>query len=139
MMWKEKYKVGAELIDTQHKELFARVSKFIQAVQAPGTWESKLEQVKETMEFMQHYVVVHFHDEEVFQEEIGYPGLEKHREIHSRFKEGVFDYARRAEAEGYSEDLVQEFGGRLMAWLINHVAAEDQKIGAFLRSQGGNK
>ena len=86
MMWKEKYKVGAELIDTQHKELFKRVSDFIQAVQAQGPWESKLDHVKETMEFMQHYVIVHFDDEEDFQKEIGYPGLEEHREIHSRFK-----------------------------------------------------
>ena len=136
MMWKEKYRVGADLIDTQHKELFHRVSNFIQTVQSPQPWEAKVEKVKETMAFMQDYVVVHFNDEERFQEKIGYPELERHRDIHARFREGVQGYVDRAAKEGFTEELIQEFGGKLMAWLIMHVAAEDQKIGAFLRSQG---
>ncbi len=138
MMWKEKYRVGADLVDNQHKELFHRVSNFIQTVQSPQPWEAKLEKVKETMAFMQDYVIIHFNDEERFQEEIGYPELERHKAIHAQFRAGIQGYANRAEQEGYTEELIQEFGGRLMAWLIMHVAAEDQKIGAFLRSQGGS-
>ena len=91
MMWKEKYRVGAELVDTQHRELFHRVSNFIQAVQSPQPWENKLEHVKETMAFMQDYVIIHFNDEERFQAEIGYPELERHKEIHARFRAGVRD------------------------------------------------
>ena len=85
MMWKEKYRVGADLIDTQHQELFQRVSNFIQTVQSPQPWEAKLEQVKETMAFMQDYVIIHFSDEERFQE-IGYPELQRHKEIHAQFR-----------------------------------------------------
>lgn len=136
MMWKEKYRVGADLIDTQHKELFQRVSNFIHAVQTPGPWEDKIEHVKETMSFMQSYVITHFDDEERFQKEIGYPELERHQDIHAKFRAGVQSYAERAALEGFTEELIQEFGGRLMTWLIMHVAAEDQKIGEFLRSQG---
>ena len=29
MMWKEKYRIGVDRIDEQHKELFDRVSNFI--------------------------------------------------------------------------------------------------------------
>ncbi|RYD02158.1 hypothetical protein N752_27285 [Desulforamulus aquiferis] len=43
----------------------------------------------------------------------------------------------RLEQEGYSEELVQEFSGKLMAWLIMHVAAMDQKLGEYVVSQGG--
>ena len=59
-MWKDKYRIGVELIDRQHQELFNRVSNFLQAVEGEGTWEEKLEQVTSTMEFMQNYVVEHF-------------------------------------------------------------------------------
>ena len=41
-MWKDKYKIGVELIDGQHRELFGRVSSFLQAVQGEGDWEVKL-------------------------------------------------------------------------------------------------
>lgn len=137
MMWKEKYKIGVDVIDRQHEELFRRVSAFIQTVQQDGKWEEKLAKVKETMAFMQEYVVFHFNDEEAYQEQINYPDLENHKKAHAKFKEAVGQYAQRLEKEGYSEELVQEFGGKLMTWLIMHVAATDQKIGEFVQSQGG--
>lgn len=136
-MWKEKYKIGVELIDGQHKELFRRVLDFIKTVQAEDPWESKLSAVKETMEFMKEYVIIHFADEENYQKEIGFPGYEKHKQIHDSFKDEVAKYDKKLENEGYTEQTVQEFGGKLMAWLINHVAGEDQKIGDF-RNRGGS-
>ena len=79
MMWKDKYKVGVELIDEQHKELFKRLSEFIQIVQSKSDWNERLDKVKETMEFMQEYVIFHFDDEEAYQEKINYPDIEIHK------------------------------------------------------------
>lgn len=138
-MWKDSYKVGVELIDDQHQELFQRVSTFLKSVQAEGNWDEKLPYVKETMEFMQNYVVEHFADEEEYQLEINYPEYEEHKAIHDRFKAMVNSYADRFIAEGYAQEVVQEFGGKLMTWLIMHVAATDQKLGAYAREQGGKK
>lgn len=137
MMWKEKYKINVELIDQQHEELFKRVSDFIQTVQDKGVWEEKLDKVKETMAFMQEYVVAHFNEEEVYQAQINYPDIESHKEAHAKFKEAVNVYANRLEEEGYIEEVVQEFGGKLMTWLIMHVAKMDQKIGEYVNSKGG--
>jgi len=137
MMWKEKYKIGVPLIDQQHEELFKRVSAFIGIVQNKENWEEKLESVKETMAFMQEYVVFHFDDEEVYQESINYPNIEGHKLEHKKFKQAVQNYANRLEIEGYSEELVQEFSGRLMAWLIMHVGSIDQKIGDYVANQEG--
>ncbi|MDO7785884.1 bacteriohemerythrin [Desulforamulus aquiferis] len=137
MMWKDKYKIGVPLIDQQHEELFKRVSDFIKTVRQEGIWETKLAKVKENMAFMQEYVVVHFADEEAYQEKIQYPDLENHKQVHAKFKDAVNGYVLRLEQEGYSEELVQEFSGKLMAWLIMHVAAMDQKLGEYVVSQGG--
>lgn len=138
-MWKDKYKIGVDLIDEQHQELFQRVSDFLQSVQSDGNWDEKLKTVKETMDFMQNYVVEHFADEEVYQQEINYPEYREHKAIHDRFKTMVNSYGERFELEGYTQDLLQEFGGKLMTWLIMHVAATDQKLGAYVREQGGKK
>ncbi|MGI6566498.1 MAG: bacteriohemerythrin [Limnochordia bacterium] len=138
-MWKDKYKIGVELIDGQHRELFGRVSSFLQAVQGEGDWEVKLEQVKSTLQFMQNYVVEHFEAEEAFQRQIGFPEYEKHKQVHDEFKSTVNDYAETFVKEGYTQELVQELGAKLMTWLIMHVAAADQRIGAFVREQGGTQ
>lgn len=137
MMWKEKYKVGVTLIDQQHEELFKRVSEFIQTVQSKDDWEAKIEKVKETMVFMQEYVVIHFDEEEVYQEQINYPDIQKHKEAHAKFKEAIDNYVKLFNQEGFSEELVQEFSGKLMTWLIIHVAIMDQKIGEYVKSKGG--
>lgn len=137
MMWKEKYKVGVPLIDQQHEELFQRVSEFIKTVQQKGPWQEKIAKVKETMIFMQEYVVYHFDAEEVYQQEINYPEIESHKEAHANFKQAVGNYANKLEKEGYSEELVQEFSGKLMAWLIMHVAGTDTKIGQYVQEKDG--
>lgn len=139
MMWKEHYRVGAKLIDSQHEELFKRVSNFIKAVQGEGSWEYRKEEVLATLEFMQHYVIIHFADEEQLQKEIGYPELERHTQIHESFKAEVNAFAQKISEQGLDEQSVQEFAARVMTWLIMHVAGEDQKIGRFMREQGGNQ
>ncbi|HHT41800.1 MAG TPA: hemerythrin family protein [Firmicutes bacterium] len=136
-MWKEHYRVGSDLIDSQHQELFTRVANFIRVVQGDESWEERLSEVQSTLEFMEDYVVIHFADEEELQRQIGYPGLEKHAAIHAAFREEILKFAERVAAEGFDEEKVQEFGARVMTWLIMHVGKEDQKIGAFIRSQGG--
>jgi hemerythrin len=115
------------------------VSAFIQVVQGNEPWEERLERVQDTLVFMQHYVIIHFADEEQLQQEIGYPGFEKHRQIHEDFKAEIQVFAKTVEREGFDEEKVQEFSAKVMTWLIMHVGREDQKIGEFLRSGGGHK
>ncbi|MDQ2087450.1 hemerythrin family protein [Herbivorax sp. ANBcel31] len=137
MMWKDKYKVDVDLIDQQHEELFRRVSDFTSTIRSEEAWDAKLDKVKETMLFMKDYVIVHFNEEEAYQEQINYPELEIHKEAHAKFKEGINNYVKIFEEEGFTEEKIQEFGGKLMAWLIMHVGKMDQKIGEYVKSKGG--
>ncbi|MDF2923976.1 MAG: hemerythrin-like metal-binding protein [Paenibacillaceae bacterium] len=133
-MWKEKYNIGVELIDAQHKELFARVEEFVLALRSKESWDNKVEKVKETLDFMKQYVVIHFRDEEAYQKEICYPDCARHCETHAQFTAEVGEFIRLFEEQGFQEPLVQKFAGKLLAWLINHVGASDQKIADFLHS-----
>lgn len=134
MLWKEKYQVGVELIDEQHEELFRRVDEFMKVLRSEGAWEKKIDKVNETLGFMKDYVVTHFRDEEVYQKVIGYPEYEAHCKIHNDMVAYVTSVAEQYEREGYKEALMQQFGGKLLTWLINHVAAADQKIAEYARS-----
>ncbi|UWV46887.1 hemerythrin family protein [Acetivibrio thermocellus] len=137
MMWKEKYKIGIDLIDQQHEELFRRVSEFTRIIRSEENWDARIDKVKETMAFMKDYVVDHFNEEEAYQAKINYPELEAHKKAHASFKEGIENYVKIFEEEGFNEDRIQEFGGKLMTWLIMHVAGMDQKIGEYVKSKGG--
>lgn len=134
MLWKEKYRVGVGLIDDQHEELFCRVEEFMKTLRSQEDWDQKITKVNETLEFMKEYVITHFHDEEVYQEIIGYPEIDEHRKIHSDMVAYVGGVAKQYEEEGFKEELMQQFGGKLLAWLINHVASSDQSIAEFAKS-----
>ena len=137
MIWKEKYKVGVPEIDAQHEELFARVTSFVEVLRSDKEWSEKVSQVNQTLSFMKDYVVTHFHDEEAYQKEIGYPDAEAHKKIHNDMVAYVGAVAAQYEENGYEEVLIQQFAGKLLAWLINHVAAEDQKIADYARKKEG--
>ena len=136
MIWKEKYKIGVPLIDEQHEELFRRVAGFLETLRSSGEWDQKVSKVNETLSFMKDYVVVHFRDEEAYQESIGYPDLDSHRAVHKDMVDYVVSFAEIYEKQGYQEALVQQFAGKLLAWLINHVVSSDQKIAIYAKAQG---
>lgn len=137
MMWKEKYSIDVESIDEQHQELFKNLGEFIKLVQNKEVpWEERLEKAKETLGFLQDYVVYHFDDEEKFQESIAYPDIEIHKEAHRKFKEGINEYVEIFTEGGFTEDKMQEFSAKLMTWLIMHVGKMDQKIGEYVREKG---
>lgn len=133
MIWKEKYKVGVPQIDAQHEELFSRVTAFVETLRSNREWSEKVSQVNATLEFMKDYVVTHFRDEEAYQDEIGYPESEAHKKIHNDMVAYVGTVSEQYEKNGYEEALIQQFAGKLLAWLINHVAAGDQKIADYAR------
>jgi len=133
MIWKDRYNLGVPLIDEQHQELFRRVSDFVENLRSSIVWEQRVEKVTETLNFMKDYVITHFHDEEEYQRQIGYPESAAHKKIHNDMVKYVAEVARQYEREGYDERLMQQFAGKLLAWLINHVASEDQKIADFAR------
>lgn len=131
-MWKEKYKIGVESIDKQHEELFSRVSQFVTILQDSTPWEEKKDKVEDILDFMGEYVIYHFNEEEEYQKVIGFPDLEQHKEIHQQFKDKVNEYVI-ALKKDFNEELAKEFSGKLMTWLIFHVAGTDQKIGEYIK------
>lgn len=138
MLWKDKYELGVPMVDAQHKELFKRVDSFLQVLRSGDRWEEKIPQINETLEFMKGYVVEHFRDEEEYQRSINYPGYEAHKQIHAGMVDYVLEVSKQYEQSNNNELLMQQFGGRLLAWLINHVAAEDQRIADYAIRKGVN-
>ena len=87
MIWKEKYAIGVEVIDRQHKELFERFNKFLRVVRSEQSMEEKIADIEETFNFMGEYVIAHFDSEEAVQRKYNFPEYERHRKIHGRFQE----------------------------------------------------
>ena len=126
-MWKESYKIGNELVDAQHKELFERTGKLIAIIDKGGASPKKQECIDAIL-YLKNYALIHFATEEEFQDDIGYGSSEIHKLIHRYFAETVLDWEQRMIDADFSVPSIKEFCGFLIMWLTYHVAGADQKI-----------
>ena len=136
MIWKDKYEIGVALIDNQHRELFRCVDTFLQVLRSSVSSEEQAKNAKETLVFMNWYVVKHFRDEEIYQSGIGYSDSEAHKKSHEDMVRYIAQLSCEYAESGYDEPLMQRFAGKILAQLIHHVAAEAQLFTAFAIEKG---
>ncbi len=122
--WDETWRIGDPEIDSQHRELIELVAGLSDE---DGYDDERLARVLD-------YAMYHFSTEEAFLEEIGYPQLAAHRELHRQLSERLCALRDRYWARSIAP---QEFRRFMLEWVIGHIQDEDQHIGAFLAGGGG--
>jgi hemerythrin len=129
--WTPDLEVGVEVIDGQHKELFNRYNKLIQAI-----WDSKpRSEITDFLDFLQVYVNEHFQAEESLMEQSQYPGFPEHRAIHAAFIEDLSKLRADLEGDSISTESTIKLLNGTYEWLRNHIKGTDQQLGAFLNSK----
>ena len=128
--WNDRFKLGNEQVDLQHKKLFELVSDLVNAC-IDGSDMGKLQ---ETLGFLANYAVRHFHFEEELQLQYNYPGYKEHKQLHEDFKITVGELVARFNENGSSTELSNDVNKIVVRWLINHIQREDKRIGDYIRS-----
>ena len=76
----------------------------------------------------------HFDDEEKHMQTIGYPGLERHHQIHQQLFEALDKYRREFTASVYGRFPSSVFDF-FKTWLITHIMIVDRQYADFLKNQ----
>ena len=126
LAWNERYNIGVDIIDKEHKKLFSILNKLFDF----GRQEEKSQWVcQEAVKYFKDHALQHFADEEAYMFSIDYPGLEVHRRIHKNFRERTIPaLERELELSEYSADSINHFLGVCAGWLIGHSLIEDYAI-----------
>jgi len=93
-------------------------------------------QIEETLNFVVSYTQDHFKEEERLQVKYGYPGVTRHKWIHSQFIQQVSTLVRKFQQAGPTVTLVGELNKALGDWVVNHIKTEDKKIGEHVLKSG---
>jgi len=125
-LWKEEYKIGVEIIDEQHHQLFDKIEHLLEIAKG-GTRENNRRECMEIIDFLVKYTIIHFETEEKFQKEKRYISYEEHVKIHKDFTNTVLVYKDLLNNH-FSAKTLKSFIGTLLAWLVNHVCVCDKKI-----------
>ena len=127
--WTDKYSLGVEKVDRQHRHLFEIVNKLIERSAASS--DSKL--VTETLTEMLKYAKEHFTDEEELMQEYGYPEIELHKKQHAYFIETTAELS--INALNKQSMVAGEIAEFLILWLTTHVLKSDMKYKEFFKAK----
>lgn len=122
--WTTNLSTGVVWQDRQHKELFKRINKLLDAM----TVGLGKEEVLQLFNFLDEYFVVHFEAEEQAMNRCNYTNTVEHLAEHTGFIEDVSRLRKEAE-NGISTVLVAQVQKRVVDWLINHIGGIDKKLG----------
>jgi hemerythrin len=127
--------IGIEEIDTQHQELLDRMDLLRDYMRRGQSRNA----IRDTLKFLDAYVMEHFDTEVKYMQRYSYPGLLQHKAEHetflkdlAAFKEKFTSLHTQGEITTFlSLDIVR----RLNDWFTNHIATVDGKMGAFLKER----
>jgi hemerythrin-like metal-binding protein len=118
--WDEKYSVGIQSIDSQHKEIFAYLNRLLDAMKV-GQADKVIYQIVIELE---KYSIIHFQKEEFFFRRFNYSGTKEHIQEHQYFIQKVASLKSelRAGKNAFSIDLLNF----LKNWIENHILVVDK-------------
>ena len=130
-VWNDDLITGIADIDSQHKELFARLNTLLQECNnfhdknAIGTY----------LNFLREYVVYHFAAEEREMAKYTYAGLPEHEAEHEVFRQKINFLAENFMRHGADMQVFVMTIRSSSEWLVNHISKVDKALAAFLKRQ----
>lgn len=127
--WRDIYSVNNPQIDAEHKQLFEIAQEAFEEV------EPKLIQkrIKEVLLDLYDYMKIHFEHEEAFMEEVKYPKIKEHKELHNRIITIINNFVK--ELPKLNENIAKKELARIIdIILVQHIIQEDRKIISWEKS-----
>ncbi|WP_319777538.1 bacteriohemerythrin [Maridesulfovibrio sp.] len=130
LKWDERYSVGVNIIDKEHRQLIDMINKAYDSVK--DMEEDKV--LRELVKDMFDYAISHFSTEEKLMEKYGFPAAEEHNKMHHVFSMKAETLGLLVKNETQVEPVkVFKF---LADWLRDHILKTDKVLGKFLNEQG---
>ena len=129
--WTQRFSVGHDDLDAQHRELFRRADEVIE-----GAARGDEVELGGLIEFLHEYAVAHFALEEDHMRATEFPGYLRHRAEHQRFLEDLLELADEHERGGRDAGLAAKLSAWLAEWMQRHVEGVDTELGRHLARPG---
>ncbi len=134
LAWSNDYVLGIDVIDEQHRRLFAYFEEIDDAIS-----EGSAAKVTAVVHGLVEYAISHNSYEEELMLEADYPELEEHRRVHESFKARANKYVRRLENNTDPFKVAEQVRIYLGLWLISHVKQDDRDYVPYVKKIIKNK
>lgn len=122
--WDEKYSVGNEEIDGQHKYMF-ELANFLPESIEDGS-------VKKTVMALYKYILKHFSAEEAMMKNEGFPNAEMHMNMHNDL---ITKLNEITSVPFKDDENLLKFKKFVYDWVIEHIMHQDKKFFDFVKQK----
>lgn len=132
LQWSDKYSVGIDTFDQQHKQLIKLLNELHDAMmQGKGK-----EVLGSILDGLVSYTKVHFQSEEKVMTRFAYADLYNHKEEHKKLTDQVIEFQTKFNSgQAVMSVPLMQF---LKDWLTHHILETDKHYGPFLKQHGVN-
>lgn len=127
MKWNSSLAIGIEVIDNQHKQIFAHLLAIENSVAKRDPWHILRFLLAQMAEYMKFHLAV----EEAMLEIIQYPQRADHCQAHAGIMEQIAELERQLQTAGAETNLVGFFEN----WFIRHVLGDDRQYAEYVKKE----
>lgn len=130
--WSERYEIGQPIVDSEHRELFAMLSRIGDDIAQD---EESTDELEGALDALLEYAHKHFRDEEQLMEEQGVDPrhLKRQQMEHQSFFYDI-ERLRSLTADEPTEQRYEKLLQFVTSWLIFHTLRTDQQLGIQLHA-----
>lgn len=128
--WDDKYSVGIQSIDNQHKEIFEILEKLIDAMKK-GQASDVTTQIILNLE---RYAINHFKKEEYFFQRFNFQGSTEHINEHQNFTQKIVSL--KSDLKSGKITLTFDLLNFLKEWIDHHILVVDKQYSECFRQNG---
>ena len=121
IIWVDRYNVGIDEIDIQHKKLVELINVLFDTI----SLKDRKEALNKAFTELVNYTIYHFKLEEELMKTHHFPEYDSHKKEHLAFVDKVNNYIRTLKIEDTKALL--EIINFLKNWLLNHILINDKK------------
>ncbi|MDD5286108.1 MAG: bacteriohemerythrin [Desulfuromonadaceae bacterium] len=129
LQWDESLMLGFGEIDNQHKLIFKHYNKLAEA----NSCGVSKEEIRELIDFLFDYCIVHFISEERIMHDYDYPNVKRQQQEHGEFTCLASDIIKRFEQEDSSEGIPALIREKLYAWIVHHIYEHDKNMVEYIK------
>ncbi len=123
--WSDKFSIGVEKIDEQHKALFSLINNLHSVITGVHPKQSISSSINDLISYTEY----HFKEEEDYMFNTDYPKFEQHKKVHDELREQVVNFKLEFDEGRGDAGKFVEF---LYDWLTRHIMDQDKKIGKYM-------
>jgi len=125
--WKERYRLGIEEVDKQHRKLFEIGARAYELALLNDGYD-RYDDIMEVLRELRDYAAYHFKYEEDFMTKHNFEDLSNHAKEHNYFVAKVNSLlAREREIDEEQEQTLLEIADFLSEWVSTHIMFVDRK------------